>query len=82
MCAQAAKSEKGGDFERLRAHLRQNCVEAYHRKAAQVEALEPGLMLVRFSSFLPPSSQLQSFVARLEELQPGLILAAYLAVLF
>lgn len=41
------KAEAGGDYEALRAYLRQRGIEAYNVKVAEVEEVEPGLMQVR-----------------------------------
>lgn len=41
---QACKTSQGGDYEKLRQHMREASVEAYHRKAAIIEEQEANLM--------------------------------------
>lgn len=40
------ETPQGGDYEKLRKHMQQASVEAYHRKAAMIEEQEGGLMQV------------------------------------
>lgn len=47
LCAvgrQACKASQGGDYEKLRQHMREASVEAYHRKATIIEEQEANLM--------------------------------------
>jgi hypothetical protein len=46
MLMQACEAPQGGDYDKLRAHMQQASVEAYHRKAAMIDEHEAGLMQV------------------------------------
>ncbi|GBF93465.1 translocase subunit chloroplastic [Raphidocelis subcapitata] len=66
------RKEAGGDYESLRAYLRQLAVAAYRQKAAAVDDLEPGLMqeaqkffvLTQAIKFLQQAVGLRGYAAR------------------
>ena len=43
---QVCGTPQGGDYEKLRTHMQQASVDAYHRKAAAIDEHEAGLMQV------------------------------------
>ena len=43
---QACEAPQGGDYDKLRAHMQQASVKAYHQKAAMIDEHEAGLMQV------------------------------------
>jgi hypothetical protein len=43
---QVCGTPQGGDYEKLRTHMQKASVDAYHRKAAAIDAHEAGLMQV------------------------------------